>query len=91
VEGGTIVAAGLSAGGVAPVPLALVQTERLLVGRPPDAATAWAAASCAAREASPIDDVRGSAAYKRLLLRQLVLAHFQVLFGLDAELVEVPA
>jgi hypothetical protein len=31
------------------------------------------------RETSPIDDVRGSAAYKRLLLRQLVLAHFQAL------------
>jgi xanthine dehydrogenase small subunit len=88
---GVIVEAGLSAGGVAPVPLALVATESLLIGRPPDAATAWAAARSAAAEARPIDDVRGSAEYKRLLLRQLVLAHFQVLFGLGEALAEVPA
>jgi xanthine dehydrogenase small subunit len=44
-----------------------------------DAATAWEAAQRAQQEASPIDDVRGSAAYKRLLLRQLVLCHFQAL------------
>jgi xanthine dehydrogenase small subunit len=91
VANGVITAAGLSAGGVAPAPLALVETERLLVGRPPDAATAWAAARCAAGEARAIDDVRGSAGYKRLLLRQLVLGHFQVLFGLDRELAEAPA
>ncbi len=91
IENGSIAEAGLSAGGVAPVPLALVKTESLLLGRKPDAETAWAAARCAADEATPIDDVRGSADYKRLLLRQLVLAHFQVLFGLSDELVEVPA
>jgi xanthine dehydrogenase small subunit len=91
VSEGVIVGAGLSAGGVAPVPLALTDTERLLIGRPPDAATAWAAARSAADEATPIDDVRGSADYKRLLLRQLILAHFKVLFGLSDELIEVPA
>jgi xanthine dehydrogenase small subunit len=91
LENGVIVEAGLSAGGVAPVPLALVATESLLVGRTPDADTAWAAARTAAAEARPIDDVRGTADYKRLLLRQLVLAHFQVLFGLGEELAEVPA
>jgi xanthine dehydrogenase small subunit len=91
VEDGLIVEAGLSAGGVAPVPLALERTETLLIGRKPDAETVWAAARCAFNEATPIDDVRGSAEYKRLLLRQLVLAHFQVLFGLSDELVEVPA
>jgi xanthine dehydrogenase small subunit len=91
VEEGVIVDAGISAGGVAPVPLALVETEKLLIDRPPNADTAWAAARCAMDETSPIDDVRGSAAYKRLLLRQLVLAHFQVLFGLDEELLEEPA
>jgi xanthine dehydrogenase small subunit len=91
LENGVIVEAGLSAGGVAPVPLALVGTEALLIGRSPDAETAWAAAHSAAAEAKPIDDVRGSAVYKRLLLRQLVLAHFQVIFGLADELVEVPA
>lgn len=91
VQNGAITDAGLSAGGVAPVPLALVETEALLIGRSPDAATAWTAARSAASEVNPIDDVRGSADYKRLLLRQLMLAHFQVLFGLSDELVEVPA
>lgn len=91
VVDGLIIEAGLSAGGVAPVPLALTTTEALLIGRRPDVETAWAAARCAADEATPIDDVRGSADYKRLLLRQLVLAHFHVLFGLSDELVEVPA
>jgi xanthine dehydrogenase small subunit len=32
-------------------------------------------------EISPISDVRGSADYKRLLLRQLFRAHFYELFG----------
>jgi xanthine dehydrogenase small subunit len=91
VENGIITEAGLAAGGVAPIPLALVETEALLIGQRPDAETAWDAARCAATEASPIDDVRGSAAYKRLLLRQLVLAHFQELFGLVEGLVEVHA
>jgi len=91
VSDGVITAAGLSAGGVAPVPLVLVKTEALLIGRVPDAETAWTAANCAEEEVTPIDDVRGSAAYKRLLLHQLVLSHFQILFGLDEELARVPA
>jgi xanthine dehydrogenase small subunit len=88
---GLIQWAGLSAGGVAPVPLALERTQTLLVGREPTVETAWAAARAAVDEVSPIDDVRGSADYKRLLLRQLVLAHFAELFGLGAELAAVPA
>jgi len=32
-------------------------------------------------EVSPISDARGTASYKRLLLRQLVLAHFIKFFG----------
>lgn len=91
VEDGIVTEAGLAAGGVAPIPLALVETEALLIGQRPDAETAWAAARCAAAEASPIDDVRGSADYKRLLLRQLVLAHFQVLFGISDGLAETGA
>ena len=89
VVDGVIIEAALSAGGVAPIPLALPETQALLIGQRPDAATAWAAARRAESEVNPIDDVRGSADYKRLLLRQLVLAHFQVLFGITDGLAEV--
>ncbi|HSN54130.1 MAG TPA: FAD binding domain-containing protein [Candidatus Sulfomarinibacteraceae bacterium] len=91
VADGAIAEAGLAAGGVAPVPLALVEAEAAIVGRAPSAETARLAARTAASEISPISDVRGSAEYKRLLLHQLVLGHFQRLFGLGAELVEVSA
>jgi xanthine dehydrogenase small subunit len=76
---GAIRRARLSAGGVAPTPVCLEDTSAWLAGRRLDGATAWSAAHRARQEASPIDDVRGSADYKGLLLRQLVLAHFQAL------------
>jgi xanthine dehydrogenase small subunit len=88
MDGDRFVSVILSAGGVAPVPARLPRTEALLRGRTADAATAHAAAAVARTEVAPISDVRGSAAYKRLLLGQLVLAHFNVLFGLEDGLVE---
>lgn len=84
---GRIAAARVSAGGVAPVPLQLEGTSAYLEGRAPDADTARGAAALARSEVSPISDVRGSADYKRLLLGQLVLAHFHVLFKLEEDLV----
>jgi len=87
LEGGRIAGAALAAGGVAPIPRRLPRTEAVLTGREPDAATARAAAAAARAEVAPISDVRGSADYKRLLLGQLVLAHFNVLFGLEDGLV----
>ncbi len=65
----------ISAGGVAPVPL-LIQGLDAFHGRKADGETVAAIARAAADAAAPIDDIRGSAAYKKLLLRQLVLAHF---------------
>lgn len=70
----------LSAGGVAPVPLLLGGLERFL-GRPLDESTVAEIAAAASDAVRPIDDVRGSAAYKRLLLRQLVRAHFAEIGG----------
>jgi xanthine dehydrogenase small subunit len=83
---GRIRRACLSAGGVAPVPLQLARTAEFLSGRKPGAATALAAADIAQGEVAPISDVRGSADYKRLLLKQLVLAHFHVLFKIETGL-----
>lgn len=88
VRDGRIHRACLSAGGVSPIPMQLPHTAEYLSGREPDAATALAAAELARSEVTPISDVRGSADYKRLLLGQLVLAHFHELFGLEAGLLE---
>jgi xanthine dehydrogenase small subunit len=83
-----ITEAHLSAGGVAPVPLRLTKTSDFLTGKPVAAATAVEAAAVALTEIAPISDVRGSAVYKRLLLRQLILAHFHALFGIEDGLLE---
>jgi len=77
---GTLSDLRLSAGGVAPVPLLLGDLGRF-VGRAVDPTTAAEIAEAAAGAVHPIDDVRGSADYKRLLLRQLVVAHFAELLG----------
>jgi xanthine dehydrogenase small subunit len=63
----------ISAGGVAAVPL-LLSLDSFKGLKPDPEALGKAAES----EARPIDDIRGSAAYKRLLLSQLVRAHFAV-------------
>lgn len=73
---GRIRHAALSAGGVAPTPLWLGATSAWLSSRELTADTLLEAATRAAAETRPIDDVRGSAAYKRLLLGRLVMAHF---------------
>jgi xanthine dehydrogenase small subunit len=74
--GGAVVEARFAAGGVAPVPLLLRRTSAFWEGRKLDAGTLEQGLATAQQEVSPIDDVRGSARYKRLLLRQLLLAHF---------------
>jgi CO/xanthine dehydrogenase FAD-binding subunit len=70
-----IAEARLSAGGVAPVPLFLARTSAHLAGKEATARLVREALEMAQQEISPIDDVRGSAAYKRLALRQLLIAH----------------
>jgi xanthine dehydrogenase small subunit len=88
VRGGRIQTACVSAGGVAPIPMQLRRTGEFLAGRLTDSATAFGAAEVARSEVMPISDVRGTADYKQLLLGQLILAHFNVLFGIGAELLE---
>lgn len=80
VVGGVVRDATLSAGGVGPIPMVLPDAAAGLCGAPvsPEAVRACAAVAVAA--VRPISDVRGSAAYKRLLLRQLIYAHFVELF-----------
>jgi xanthine dehydrogenase FAD-binding subunit len=61
----------LALGAVAPTPLRARRTEALLEGRELDAALARRAAECAADEATPIDDVRASAWYRKELVRNM--------------------
>ncbi len=88
LENGVITAARLSAGGVGPVPLLLRRTSKYLLGRELSAATVAGANEVMQEEISPINDVRGTAAYKRLLLRQLLFAHL-LRFAPEMTLVEL--
>lgn len=83
---GVVVAARLSAGGVASRPLLLERTAEALIGRRLDAQLAREAMRVAESEVRPIDDLRGSATYKRRLLGRLVLAP---LLDLDPSLASV--
>ncbi|HNV70968.1 MAG TPA: FAD binding domain-containing protein, partial [Candidatus Ozemobacteraceae bacterium] len=73
---GTIAGLRLSAGGVGPIPLLLSGIE-VFHGRRPDEQFASELAQMAQNAVRPIDDIRGSAEYKKLLLGQLIRAHFQ--------------
>lgn len=66
----------IAAGGVAPIPKLLEQTNAFLKGQPVTDAIISQAISIAQTEITPISDARGTDAYKRLLLSQLIKAHF---------------
>ena len=70
----------LSAGGVGPIPLYLRETCDFLLGKTLSPETVQSANEILQSEINPISDVRGTADYKRLLLRQLFYAHFITLF-----------
>jgi xanthine dehydrogenase small subunit len=76
----TIEKAGLSAGGVGPVPLYLEKASSFLAGKPLSEELINDVIEIAQTEISPISDARGTADYKRLLLSQLIKAHFITLF-----------
>jgi len=79
-SGGKVIKVGIAAGGVAPVPKYLTQTSTFLLGQLINKSLLDASLEVAQKEVSPISDIRGSAEYKHLLLRQLMKAHYQVLF-----------
>lgn len=80
MEGDMIREAHVSAGGVAPIPKYLTNTSAFLAGKPASKDTVRAAIKVMNDEIAPISDARGTADYKRLLLRQLFFAHFLELF-----------
>lgn len=79
MTGDVIQKAGLSAGGVGPVPMYLEKTSAWLQGKKITEEVIAAAIKTAQAEISPISDARGSKEYKSLLLGQLIRIHFMPL------------
>ncbi|MEM1221174.1 MAG: 2Fe-2S iron-sulfur cluster-binding protein [Verrucomicrobiota bacterium] len=91
VVDGVITDAHLALGGVAATPLYLEKSSAFLLGKPISEAVVIELVIIALSEFQPISDVRGSAKYKKLLARQLILAHFDKLFSGTVELEEIYA
>jgi xanthine dehydrogenase small subunit len=70
----------ISMGGVAPIPLFLKQISSYFIGKQITKENIEGAFLILQGEISPMSDVHGSASYKRLLARQLLIAHFSKLF-----------
>ena len=79
-ESNRICAIAISIGGVAPMPLLLKKTSNYFMGKEVTHETIEDAFPILQAEISPISDIHGSARYKRLLARQLLIAHFTKLF-----------
>lgn len=77
MDGNKISKAGLSAGGVGPVPMYLKKTSEFLADKEINEVTIDGAIEVMKTEISPISDARGSKEYKTLLLGQLIKAHLQ--------------
>lgn len=80
IDKNKIVSVSISAGGVAPIPLLLKNTSKSIYQKEISNKTVDKIIKSALSEISPISDVRGSAEYKSLLLKQLISAHFLELF-----------
>ena len=76
-EDGVIEDIHISAGGVFAFPRYLKDTAAFLKGKKINTENLKTAVEIMNREIAPISDARGTAEYKRLLLRQLFLAHFK--------------
>jgi len=72
VTGGVIEDARIALGSVAPVPIRLAETERLLVGKRVDPSLAIAARQTVSSQIRPIDDIRSNMAYRSAVAANLV-------------------
>lgn len=80
IAGGIVEDARLALGSVAPVPMRLVETERLIIGKPIEPSLLALAKQAAAREIRPIDDIRSTARYRAAVAGNLV-AEFLLKLG----------
>jgi xanthine dehydrogenase small subunit len=76
IDNDRILAAGISAGGVGPVPMYLRNASEFLKEKIISEGLISEVIEKAQNEISPISDARGTAEYKRLLLGQLIRGHF---------------
>ena len=76
LDGESIKQASIAFGAVGPTVLRAKQTERFLVGEPLTLETMQTAGDIAVSEVTPIDDVRGSAEYRRQLTRNVLLKFY---------------
>jgi carbon-monoxide dehydrogenase medium subunit len=70
-KNGTLSAARIVMGAVAPTPLRAFSAEKLLLGEKPTDRLFHEAAKAAAADSLPIDDFRGSASYRRAIVAVL--------------------
>jgi CO/xanthine dehydrogenase FAD-binding subunit len=77
--GGVVEDIRIALGSVAPVPLRLVETERLLIGKPVDPSLLALAKKTAIAELQPIDDIRSTARYRSAVVGNLVVDFLQQL------------
>jgi carbon-monoxide dehydrogenase medium subunit len=73
VNDGAVEEARLALGSVGPIPVRVPEAEEILRGEPPGDDAFEAAAECAYHAADPVDDLYGSADYKRHLARVLTV------------------
>lgn len=76
LDGNLVRSIRIGLGGVAPTPARAYDTEAALLGKPWDERTVRAAAEVARAEFTPIDDHRGSAAYRTAMLGKLLEKFF---------------
>jgi len=72
VAGGVVEDVRIALGSVAPVPLRLAETERLVKGKQIEPSLLALAKETAAEEISPIDDIRSTARYRAVVAGNLV-------------------
>lgn len=80
VKDDVITSASLSAGGVGPIPMYLSASCEFLIEKKVSEELIDELLNIAQSEISPISDARGAEMYKRLLLSQLIKAHFINIF-----------
>jgi CO/xanthine dehydrogenase FAD-binding subunit len=81
VSNATVEDVRLAAGSVGPIPIRLTRTERALSGQPINSSVLEIAAKVMAEEIQPIDDIRSTAEYRAVVLRNLLGEFVQGLPG----------